>query len=72
MNEARAAWDALRYGGAMVYPLLFLGVVAVLIILDRAVFYCRCFALAAFAGGAGRDLRLFLGRARSAVNRSRQ
>jgi biopolymer transport protein ExbB len=45
MNEARAAWDALRYGGAMVYPLLFLGVIAVLIILDRAVAYYRCLRL---------------------------
>ena len=40
-----AAWDALRYGGAMVYPLLLLGVVAVLIILDRAVAYYRCLRL---------------------------
>jgi biopolymer transport protein ExbB len=45
MNEARAAWDALRYGGAMVYPLLFLGIVAVLIICDRAVAYYRCLRL---------------------------
>lgn len=45
MNEARAAWDALRYGGAMVYPLLFLGIIAVLIICDRAVAYSRCLRL---------------------------
>lgn len=41
MQELITAWDALRYGGAMVYPLLFLGVVALLIILDRAVVYYR-------------------------------
>ncbi len=42
MSELATAWDALRYGGAMVYPLLALGVLAVLIILDRAVMYYRC------------------------------
>jgi biopolymer transport protein ExbB len=45
MNDVRAAWDALRYGGAIVYPLLFLGVIAMLIILDRAVAYYRCLRL---------------------------
>jgi hypothetical protein len=39
MQELTTAWEALRYGGAMVYPLLLLGVVSVLIILDRAVVY---------------------------------
>jgi biopolymer transport protein ExbB len=41
MQELITAWDALRYGGPMVYPLLFLGVVAVIIIFDRAVAYYR-------------------------------
>jgi len=41
MQELTTAWEALRYGGAMVYPLLLLGVVSVLIILDRAVVYYR-------------------------------
>jgi biopolymer transport protein ExbB len=45
MSELRAALGELQYGGAMVYPLLFLGVVAVLIILDRAVAYYRCLRL---------------------------
>ncbi len=45
MNDVRAAWGALRYGGAIVYPLLFLGVIAMLIILDRAVAYYRCLRL---------------------------
>jgi biopolymer transport protein ExbB len=45
MSELRAAFGELQYGGAMVYPLLFLGVVAVLIILDRAVAYYRCLRL---------------------------
>ncbi len=45
MNELRTALGELQYGGAMVYPLLFLGVVAVLIILDRAVAYYRCLRL---------------------------
>jgi biopolymer transport protein ExbB len=45
MNELRSAFAELQYGGAMVYPLLFLGVVAVLIILDRAVAYYRCLRL---------------------------
>ena len=41
MGELRSALNELQYGGAIVYPLLFLGVVAVLIILDRAVAYYR-------------------------------
>jgi biopolymer transport protein ExbB len=45
MNDVRAAWEALRYGGAIVYPLLMLGIIAVLIILDRAVAYYRCLRL---------------------------
>jgi biopolymer transport protein ExbB len=45
MNELRSGLNELQYGGAMVYPLLFLGVVAVLIILDRAVVYYRCLRL---------------------------
>jgi biopolymer transport protein ExbB len=45
MNELRSALNELQYGGAVVYPLLFLGVVAVLIILDRAVAYYRCLRL---------------------------
>ena len=42
MAELKTAWEALGYGGAMVYPLLALGVLAILIILDRAVMYIRC------------------------------
>jgi biopolymer transport protein ExbB len=45
MNELRNALNELQYGGAIVYPLLFLGVVAVLIILDRAVAYYRSLRL---------------------------
>ena len=61
MNELNSAFNELRYGGAIVYPLLFLGIIAVLIILDRAVAYYRCSAIAALAGRSGRDLRLLLG-----------
>ena len=45
MNELRNALNELQYGGAMVYPLLFLGAVAILIILDRAVAYYRSLRL---------------------------
>jgi biopolymer transport protein ExbB len=41
MNELRTAWSELQYGGMIIYPLLFLGIIAVLIILDRAVAYYR-------------------------------
>jgi biopolymer transport protein ExbB len=41
MNELKGAWEAIGYGGAMVYPLLALGVIALIIILDRAVVYGR-------------------------------
>lgn len=45
MNELRIAWEAIFYGGAMVYPLLVLGLVAVGIILDRGVAFRRCLRL---------------------------
>jgi len=41
MQELTTAWNALGYGGVMVYPLLLLGAFAILIILDRAVAYYR-------------------------------
>jgi biopolymer transport protein ExbB len=47
MHLIQTAWDSLRYGGAMVYPLLVLGVLAIAIILDRAVAYFRCLRLPA-------------------------
>jgi hypothetical protein len=36
MQELGVAWQALKFGGAMVYPLLVLGVLAIAIIIDRA------------------------------------
>ena len=45
MEELNTALEALRVGGAMVYPLLILGVLAIAIILDRAVLYSRCLRL---------------------------
>ncbi len=37
MGELSGAWAALKFGGAMVYPLLFLGALAIAIVLDRAI-----------------------------------
>ena len=45
MSELKVAWESLKFGGAMVYPLLFLGVLAVAIIIDRSVLYARCLRL---------------------------
>jgi len=45
MNELTNAFSALQYGGAMVYPLLALGVLALVIIFDRAALYFRCLRL---------------------------
>jgi len=45
MEELNTALEALRFGGAMVYPLLILGVLAVAIILDRVALYSRCLPL---------------------------
>jgi biopolymer transport protein ExbB len=45
MNELRSAWGELQYGGMIIYPLLLLGIIAVLIILDRAVAYYRSLRL---------------------------
>jgi biopolymer transport protein ExbB len=47
MQELVVAWNAIKYGGAMVYPLLALGVLAIAIIIDRAVLYARCLRLPA-------------------------
>src|SRR5712671_3079945 len=47
MSELKVAWESLKFGGAMVYPLLFLGVLAVAIIIDRSVLYARCLRLPA-------------------------
>jgi biopolymer transport protein ExbB len=44
-NEIAGAWDALKFGGAMIYPLLFLGALAIAIMLDRAVVYMRMLRL---------------------------
>jgi biopolymer transport protein ExbB len=45
MQELRTAWEALSFGGPMVYPLLLLGIIAMAIIIDRAVAYIRCLRL---------------------------
>jgi biopolymer transport protein ExbB len=46
MQELSTAWMALAEGGPLVYPLLFLGVIALMIILDRAISYYRMLSLA--------------------------
>jgi biopolymer transport protein ExbB len=45
MGDINGAWETLRFGGPMVYPLLALGILALVIILDRAVAYARCLRL---------------------------
>jgi biopolymer transport protein ExbB len=45
MQEIRTAWEALSFGGPMVYPLLLLGIIAMAIIIDRGVAYFRCLRL---------------------------
>ncbi len=45
MQEIRTAWGALSFGGPMVYPLLLLGIIAMVIIIDRAAIYARCLSL---------------------------
>lgn len=47
MNQVNQAWEALRFGGPMVYPLLAIGVIALAIIIDRAAAYGRCLRLPA-------------------------
>jgi biopolymer transport protein ExbB len=47
MQDLVAAWNAIKFGGAMVYPLLALGIIAIAIIVDRAVLYSRCLRLPA-------------------------
>lgn len=45
MWSISGAFEALSYGGPLVYPLLALGVLAFIIILDRTVAYRRCLRL---------------------------
>jgi biopolymer transport protein ExbB len=42
MGEISAAWNTLRLGGPMVYPLLAVGVLAFAVMLDRGIVYFRC------------------------------
>jgi biopolymer transport protein ExbB len=42
MQELREAWIALQFGGAMVYPLLALAVVALVLVIDKLFVYWRC------------------------------
>ena len=51
----------------MVYPLLVLGVIAIAIIIDRAVSSTPMPATAGVAGRPGRDLRIFVGGTRKAA-----
>ena len=41
MQEIQIALEELRFGGAMIYPLLVLGVIALVVILDKAYLYRR-------------------------------
>lgn len=45
MDHLREAFEALRYGGVMVYPLLTLGVLAMVVIVDRAIVTARALRL---------------------------
>jgi biopolymer transport protein ExbB len=45
MQELKTAWEALAFGGPMVYPLLLLGIIAMVILIDRATTYIRCLRL---------------------------
>src|SRR5208337_4663294 len=47
MQEINIALEQLRFGGAMIYPLLVLGVMALAIILDKAFIYRRYVTLPA-------------------------
>lgn len=41
MQNLQEAWTALRFGGAMIFPLLFLAVLAFVLMLDKAFVYWR-------------------------------
>src|SRR5471032_2348214 len=36
MQDIQEAWTALRYGGAMIYPLLFLAVIAMVLLIEKS------------------------------------
>lgn len=41
MDYLQAAWEALRFGGVLIYPLLFLAVLSLALLLDKAFVYWR-------------------------------
>jgi len=41
MQDVQEAWTALRFGGAMIYPLLLLAVIALVLMIDKAFVYWR-------------------------------
>jgi biopolymer transport protein ExbB len=41
MQEINIAWEALKFGGAMVYPLLLLAILAAVVILDKSFVYWK-------------------------------
>jgi biopolymer transport protein ExbB len=45
MQDLKTAWEALSFGGPMVYPLVLLGIIAMVILIDRATTYIRCLRL---------------------------
>ena len=48
MTQLTSVWETIRLGGPMVYPLLALGALVMLIILDRAAVYLRALRLPAW------------------------
>ena len=61
MQEINVALEALRFGGAMIYPLLLLAVLAVVIILDKAFVYWRYVRLPTDCSNLSRPM-IFRGR----------
>ena len=60
MQQIHMALEALRFGGAMVYPLLLLAVLAVVVILDKAFVYWQFVRLPQPLLEARRNLRFFM------------
>ncbi len=56
MQEINIAVESVRLGGAVIYPLLVLAVLAAVVILDKAFIYWRYMRLSGLAADAGGDL----------------
>ena len=71
MQEITEAFQAMKFGGATIYPLLVLAVSAVVIIIDKLYLYWRCTPASSNTDQSGQNLRLHVGKTRTGTGLAR-